>query len=99
MPATTKATPTSWTKCRLKGPVSGTPGTLSHQAELANSMTSPLAPLNTARIAAIHRCMVTSCAPDERRGPGVTGEPENFWLPSVPETGLNFALGKTEESG
>jgi len=35
-PATRKATPTSWTKCRLKGPVSGTPGTLFHQVELAN---------------------------------------------------------------
>jgi hypothetical protein len=30
--------------------------------ELANSIASPLAALKTPRIAAIHRCMVTSCA-------------------------------------
>ena len=32
----------------------------------------------TARIAAIHRCMMTSCAPDERGRPYVTTEPEEF---------------------
>jgi len=55
--------------------------------------------LNTAKIAAIHRCMVTSCVPDERGTSGVTGGGEDFWLGFRPGTGPNFALGKRMESG
>src|SRR5690348_4891575 len=71
-PDTRKAAPTSCTKCGLKGPVSGTPGTLAHQVALAKSITSPLAVLKTASIAAIHRRMMTSCATDEQGRPRVT---------------------------
>ncbi len=54
-------------KWALNGPVSGTPGTLTHQLELANSMTSPLAILKRASAPAIHRRIETSCASDDQR--------------------------------
>src|SRR6185503_9439848 len=71
-PAARNATPMSWTKCGLKGPVSVTPGTLSYQRGPAASIASPLKRVGIARIAAIRRRMGTSCAQDERGGPGVT---------------------------
>src|SRR6185295_9809190 len=86
-PATRNATPMSWTKSGLKGPVSDTPGTLSYQSGLAASIASPLKRVGIARIAAIRRRMGTSCAQDEAGGPGVTElAKENFRAISGPNS-------------
>src|SRR6266478_9421317 len=48
--------------------------------EPANSITSPLPTLNTAKIAANHVRIGTSCAPDELGRRLVTGREEFFWV-------------------